>query len=142
MNDPIANDLMAKLRMIRAENVALRSNEGKKIANWTATIRDSNNVIQCRVNPKGRLEELTKGFDKVSAADNWCVLRLVEGASDWTAHVEHSIMNVSTTMDRDEAMARTFGKKLGPVTHSQKGSNGSLGFGAKVKETRVCFSRG
>jgi hypothetical protein len=110
---------------------------------WTATIFDSNGIQQYKINAKGEAEPLTKGFDKAARADGWADLRLVEGATGWYATITHATMRVSTTITRDDAMARVYGRKgPGPVTHSAKGSNQKLGFGVKVSQTRVTFSHG
>ena len=111
---------------------------------WTATIFDANGIMQYKINSKGEAEPLAKGFDKAARADGWADLRLVEGATGWYATVGHATMRTCTTITRDDAMSRVYGRKgAGPVTHSAKGSNNQkLGFGVKVSQTRVTFSHG
>jgi hypothetical protein len=116
-----------------------------KVYNWVATIRDADHIIQAKVTSGGKVEELVKGFDRVSQADSWAALRLCEGASDWYATVEHSSMKVATVMSRDDAMAGVMGRKPGkgaPVMQSKGSYGGSLGFKPKCHETRVTFSHG
>ncbi len=116
-----------------------------KVYNWTATILDADGVIQAKVTSQGNVVELIKGFDKVSQADSWAALRLIEGASDWYATIEHATMRVSTIMTRDDAMAGVMGRRPGkgsPIMQGKGKGGGSLGFGVKVHQTRVTFSHG
>jgi hypothetical protein len=124
---------------------APRATREAKVHNWTATIFDSKDIIQTRVNSKGKVEQITKGFEMSQQADQWACLRLCDGASDWYAIVESGSMPIATKITREEAMGRIMGRLPGkgsPVVQGKGKGGGSLGFGVKVKETRVEFSRG
>ena len=110
---------------------------------WTATVYDVEGNICTRINSKGNEEDLVKGFDKVSQADRWSDLRLVnDAASDSYAIVEHAEIPLSTRITRDEAIGRVLGKNgPGAVMHVSKGSGG-LGFGVKSHPSHSVFSRG
>ncbi len=112
--------------------------------NWSATIFDQNRIIQARITPKGKLEELTKDFERCVQADSWAARRLTEGASDWFAVISHATLHLSTILTRDDAMGQVLGsRRAGPVTHSQHGSSKNIGFGCgKASQTRVTFSHG
>jgi hypothetical protein len=116
-----------------------------KVHNWTATIFDSKDIIQTKVNSKGKVEQITKGFEKCQQADQWACLRLCDGSSDWYAIVESGSMPIATKITREEAMGRIMGRLPGkgsPVTQGKGKGGGSLGFGVKVHQTRVAFSHG
>lgn len=116
-----------------------------KVCNWSVTIYDADAVIQAKVTSGGKVDELVRGFDRVSQADSWAALRLVEGASDWYAQITHATMRVVTVMTRDDAMGGVMGRKPGkgaPVMQSKGSYGGSLGFKPKCHETRVTFSHG
>jgi len=115
-----------------------------KPKNWVATVYDENGVIQTRINAKGEVEDLIKGFDMGQDADRWAMRRLYEGASDWYAEVNHSfIPNVGSRIERSDAIAFIDKKPKGPAIHQKGKSTKSLGFGpGKVGQTRVTFSHG
>ncbi len=124
---------------------APRATREAKVSNWTATVYDGKGIIQTRINSKGKVEEIARGFDKAQQADQWACLRLCDGGSDWYAMVESSAMPIATKITREEAMGRIMGRLPGkgsPVMQGKGKGGGSLGFGVKVKETRVEFSRG
>jgi len=110
--------------------------------NWIATVYDAAGNVMSRTNAKGEEEDLIKGFDLSSDADRWCDRRLFEGTHGWYAIVAHATMNISTRIERGEAMARVLKKPKGPVVQQKGKSTKTLGFGVKVKETRASFSRG
>lgn len=96
---------------------------------WLATIRDEKGNICTRINSKGEEVDLVQAFDTAAPADRWCDRRLVEGASDWYALVEHTLSPVVTRIDRNEAVARLLKNKPGPVCAKQsKASYESFGF--------------
>lgn len=110
---------------------------------WLATIRDEKGNICTRINSKGEKEDLVQAFDTAAPADRWCDRRLVEGASDWYALVEHTLSPVVTRIDRNEAVARLLKNKPGPVCAKQsKASMSRLGFQGKAKQDRAVFSHG
>ena len=114
-----------------------------KPKNWVATVYDEKGVIQTRINAKGEVEDLIKGFDLGQDADRWAMRRLYEGASDWYAEVLHSfIPNVGSRIERSDAIAFIDKKPKGPAIHQKGKSTKSLGFGTKVGQTRVTFSHG
>lgn len=115
-----------------------------KPKNWVATVYDEKGVIQTRINAKGEVEDLIKGYDLGQDADRWAMRRLYEGASDWYAEVVHSfIPNVGNRIDRSDAIAYIEKKPKGPAIHQKGKSTKSLGFGpGKVGQTRVTFSHG
>lgn len=110
---------------------------------WRTTIYNADGVVQSRVNSKGEDEELIKGFDLGQRANEWADRRLFEGASDWYAMVEHTTLaNVFTRIERADSIARIMKQPKGPAIQQKGKSTKALGFGVKVKETRVTFSRG
>ena len=115
-----------------------------KPKNWVVTVYDEKRVIQTRINAKGEVEDLIKGFDMAQDADRWADRRLYEGASDWFAEVVHSfIPNVGSIIERADAIARIEKKPKGPAIHQKGKSTKSLGFGpGKAHQTRVSFSQG
>ncbi len=122
-----------------------RTTREAKIHNWTVTVYNSKDVIQTKVNSKGKVEEITRGFDLSQQADQWACLRLCDGASDWYAMVEHSAMPIATRITREDAMGRIMGRLPGkgsPVMQGKGKGSGVLGFQPKVHQTRVTFSHG
>lgn len=110
---------------------------------WRATVYDAAGVIQQRVKDNGDVEDLVKGFDLASEADRWADRRLFEGTHGWYAVVEHTVIpNVSSRIERADAMARILKQPKGPTVHVRGKSTKSLGFGVKVKESRTTFSHG
>ena len=149
-------DIQQELELLRQANAKLRAEidgasseapiRGRQSASpkrWEAVIYNSEGIIQAVADKKGRLNELSKSFDRSQEADQWCYNKLARGPSDWYAEVHLTGTHVSTRIDRDEAIDRIFGShKPNTVCHSKSGKFGSLGFGMKVKNTRVEFSRG
>ena len=111
---------------------------------WQAVVYDSNNIIQFRIAGKGKIEELIKDFEKGNVAIEWANLRLCKDCgSDCFAVVTLNGTPIQQKVTRDEAMLAVYGKKgPGPVYHSKGKYNGTLGFQAHCKETRVTFSAG
>lgn len=114
-----------------------------KPKNWTATIYDSKDVIQVRINPKGEEENLIKSFDVSGDADRWVDRRLsLDGQGDWYAVIQHSHSNVRVVIMRNDAMARFYRQAKKPTMKAQSKSTGALSFRPHVKESRSTFSRG
>lgn len=109
---------------------------------WRASIYDAAGVLQTRINAKGESEDLVKGFDLGQEADRWADRRLFEGTHGWYAVVEHTtIPNISSRIERGDAMARLLKQPKGPAIQQKGKSTKTLGFGVKAKQTRVTFSR-
>jgi hypothetical protein len=147
-------DTYKELLRMRALNAKLQAEaetkparKGKVVAtkSWLAVITDGSGIIQVRVTPKGKVEELTQSFDKSGDADKWIIHRLVQDSKPgWQGVLTHSHSNIREVVSRDEALGRSVGHVQRPVSHQAAGfSRGTkLEFGVKVKETRVSFSDG
>lgn len=108
---------------------------------WKASIYDAAGVLQTRMKNDGEEEDLVKGFDLGQEADRWADRRLFEGTHGWYAIVEHTVLtNVSSRIERGDAMARVLKQPKGPTIHQKGKSTKTLGFGVKAKQTRVTFS--
>lgn len=108
---------------------------------WRTTIYDAAGVVQTRTNSKGEEEDLIQGFDLGQRANEWGDRRLFEGTHGWYAIVEHTVLtNVSSRIERGDAMARILKQPKGPAIHQKGKSTKTLGFGVKAKQTRVTFS--
>lgn len=125
----------------KAEKVAEPGATGTRKP-WRTTIYNVDGVVQTRINAKGEEEDLIKGFDLGQDADRWADRRLFEGTHGWYAIVEHTIIaNVSSRIERGDAMARILKQPKGPTVAAKGKSTKTLGFGVKAKQTRVTFSR-
>jgi len=110
---------------------------------WRTTIYNAEGEVQTRVTEKGEVEDLVKGFDLGQRANEWADRRLFDGASDWYAIVQHTVLaNVFTRIERSDSIARILKQPKGPAIQQKGKSTKTLGFGVKAKETRVSFSRG
>lgn len=110
---------------------------------WRTTVYDAAGNVQTRIKNDGEEEELIKGFDLSSDADRWADRRLFEGTHGWYAIVEHTVIpNVSSRIERGDAMARILKQPKGPTVAVRGKSTKTLGFGVKAKESRASFSRG
>ena len=108
---------------------------------WRTTIYDAAGVVQTKTNSKGEEEDLIQGFDLSQRASEWGDRRLFEGTHGWYAIVEHTVLtNVSSRIERGDAMARVLRQPKGPAIHQKGKSTKTLGFGVKAKQTRVTFS--
>jgi hypothetical protein len=108
---------------------------------WRTSIYDAAGVLQTRTNSKGEEEDLIQGFDLSQRASEWGDRRLFEGTHGWYAIVEHTtIPNISSRIERGDAMARILRQPKGPAIHQKGKSTKTLGFGVKAKQTRVTFS--
>lgn len=108
---------------------------------WRTTIYDAAGVVQTKTNSKGEEEDLIQGFDLSQRASEWGDRRLFEGTHGWYAIVEHTTLtNVSSRIERGDAMARVLRQPKGPAIHQKGKSTKTLGFGVKAKQTRVTFS--
>jgi hypothetical protein len=116
--------------------------EPKKSKPWTATIFDAKGEVQTRVKENGEIEDLIKSEDNSSALERWCDRRLFDGAPDWYAVMTHNVLNVTTTISRDQAIARILRKPTSAVCKTTGGSTSKLGFGVKAKNFVAKFSHG
>lgn len=116
--------------------------EAAKPKPWITTIYNAAGVIQTRINPKGEVEDLVKGFEMGQEADRWADRRLFEGASDWYAEVANAKVNLMNRVERSEAIARILKQPKGPSIHQKAATTKSLGFGVRAKQDRSSFSRG
>ena len=108
---------------------------------WKTSIYDAAGVLQTRTNSKGEEEDLVQGFDLSQRASEWGDRRLMEGTHGWYAIVEHTVIpNISSRIERGDAMARILKQPKGPAIHQKGKSTKTLGFGVKAKQTRVTFS--
>lgn len=132
----------------KGEAAMRRAEEGPEPKNWIATILDSKGNVCTRVNAEGKVEELVKDFEKSNDADRWCDRRLVEGAPDWYAVVQHTTMKnkdgdlLSTIILRNDAMARVLATSKGPVMKQTAKSAGALSFRPKARPDHFHFSKG
>lgn len=113
------------------------------------TVRESTPKNWCGmiINARGEVIE-DMSFNDASSADRWVDRRLVDAASDCHGEVMSASLTLPsgkpliTLVNRDDAMARLFGRKIGPSTKSQKKSPGRLSGGMRVKESHSTFSGG
>ncbi len=127
----------------KAEAVVEPTAKGQTRKPWRTTVYNVEGVVQTRINAKGEEEDLIKGFDLSQDADRWADRRLFEGTHGWYAVVEHTIIpNISTHIQRGDAMARILKQPKGPTVAVKGKSTKTLGFGVKAKESRASFSRG
>ena len=156
------DEILKELARLREENMRLRSEAPKDDDDepqrffrkpsgvpkpWKVQVFDAAGAILLKMNSKGKLERMEKAFLKASEADRWSDLRLVtDGFAGCYATISHDNMRTVTTVHRDNAMGRIYGKqpgKPGQMQHSKPNpEHKPLGFGVKAKTTRVEFSRG
>jgi hypothetical protein len=96
---------------------------------------------------KSEVEDLEESFDLSQEADRWTDRKLVEGATDCFGVITHATMTIkgepfSTTVTRNDAMARVLRVGKGPVMKPQAKGTGKLSFGVKVHNDRSRFSGG
>jgi hypothetical protein len=115
---------------------------------WVATIYDAKgNVVQVE-NTKGEVVDLEMSFAFCHEADRWTDRRLFEGAPDWFGVVQSRILMradgtpISTTVMRDDAIARILKKPKSPLVKKTGVNDNRLSFGVKVQQTRSHFSHG
>jgi len=131
----------------KAEN-ALLNPKAPKSYPWLATIYNAKGEIQERIKDDGETEDLQKGFEKASDADRWVDRRLFDGASDWYGVVSHTaILNkhgdpLSTTILRDDSVARILKSPKAPIMKAHSQSTPRLSFGVKAGNDRAVFSKG
>ena len=124
----------------KADKAAEPATKGTR-KSWKASIYDAAGVLQTKINGKGEEEDLIQGFDLGQRANEWADRRLFEGTHGWYAIVEHTTLtNVSSRIERGDAMARVLRQPKGPAIHQKGKSTKTLGFGVKAKQTRVTFS--
>jgi hypothetical protein len=111
--------------------------------NWTVTIYTSKGEVATRVNDHGKVVDLEDGFALAQDAAGWCDRRLVNDCPpDCFGVIVHNASSHEEVIMRDDAMARVFRKKGGPMTKRQSKGDGKLSFGVKVKQSHASFSRG
>ena len=112
----------------------------RKVAPYTATVRNPDGSVATARNDAGETVELRKGGDKGSAIGRWLDLRLVESAPDAYGELCFPV-GEPLRVTRESAMARVLGAR-GPSA-AAKGAP-SKGFDGKMKAnpSRVTFSRG
>jgi hypothetical protein len=133
----------------KAEEAMARADQPKVRKNYLVTVYNAKGEIQTRPNANtGEEIELKETFDLSTQAEGWADRRLFDGASDWFAVVEATKMfnkdgePLSTTIMRDDAIARILRVKKGPVMKSRPQSTSKLSFGMKAKGDHFQFSRG
>lgn len=132
----------------KAEESMARADAPKVRKNYLATVYNAKGEIQTRIDAKGEEKDLRESFDSSTQAEGWADRRLFEGAPDWFAVVEATKMfnadghPLSTTIMRDDSIARILREKRGPVMKSKPQSTGKLSFGVKAKGDVVRFSHG
>lgn len=115
---------------------------------YLASVLDPIGQIVYRTNDNGELVEITKGFDSYVDAERWLDRQLVEhaGPNDhgeviWALCPEKLESLKVRTVSRDDAMARVFRSKGGPVT-KKPASPGALSSRMRVNESHAKFSAG
>lgn len=92
----------------------------------------------------GNVEGESKSFDMMQDAERWSDRNLAYDASTTHASIESNFIgaqNISWTIDRADAIARTFKRSIGPACRTI--SFGSkLSFGVKAKGDLFYFSKG
>ena len=111
--------------------------------NWTAAVYNAAGEVQTRINAKGEVENLVKGFDLSGDADRWLDRRLaLDVASDCYGQLKHSHSRIEVKISREDAMARLYKQGAGMVMKHQSKTTSSLSFGVRVKNDKANFSHG
>jgi hypothetical protein len=109
---------------------------------FTATIRRGTGEVA--LDKDG--QPIKKGFDLYQRAVDWIDRRLFESSPDCFGEVcSNKCTNPAHATDiirRDESFSRLFEKPRMAVHKVSHPSNGNLGFGVKVRQSKVAFSRG
>jgi hypothetical protein len=141
LNHMIASEVS---KLERAHEVTERTPK-----NWQVTIYTSEGKVAQRFKTEDQeWVDLVAEFDQPQEADRWADRRLFEGEHDWFAVVSHATqLNkhgqlLSSTITRQDAMARVLASKPGPVIKGQAKSSGRLGWGVKSKPSVSKFSAG
>jgi len=114
---------------------------------WVVTIFNGDGEM-VSVQKDGKSLDLQEEFEKPQDADRWADRRLFDGESDWFAVVQHATqLNkhgelLSTTILRQDSIARILSKKSGPAVKSSSKSSGKLGWGVKSRPSHAKFSHG
>jgi hypothetical protein len=128
------------------ENSSKNSSPGTKKHFQAKIIDAATGEVAQRVKDDGEVEELVKGFDLPQDAERWVDRRLFDGSPSWYGVVKHlTAKNKERDTDiinRDDSIARILKKPGKPVTKSPKFSSNQLGWGVKVRESAIRFSRG
>src|SRR5208283_2128929 len=149
------DDLLKELARLREENIRLKAGDEPKarkgspvdVKPWVAMVFDGKGEVLLFSEGPNRGERIEKTFWKASEADRWVDLRLVkDGFAGCYGTIGHKSMRVLTTIDRDAAMGRTFGRQPGKPGQMQptkpNPEHKKMGFGVKCHQSRVEFSRG
>lgn len=126
-----------KIKAIESIEKANSPRESKSTKPYTALIRDGSGATV--EDDEGK--PMKAFFDLPQRAQDWCDRRLFSGASEWFGEVLH----IGTHYDfvkRDDSIARILKRPMGSVCKRQRQSTNRLGFGVKVKESAIRFSRG
>lgn len=130
---------------IKAEEAIERANNPQSNSNkpFEARILDAaaGSSVCTRIKEDGTSEKLIKKFDKPQDAERWVDRRLFDGAPSWYGVVTHRSAEWDV-IERDTSIGRILKRPQGLVTKSNKFGSGGLGFGVKVHEKPVKFSRG
>lgn len=88
-------------------------------------------------------DPLEKGCDMYSQAERWADRRLFDGSPDWHATITHiSIAALNSEISRQESVARTLKRPIGPVSRGAPKNDSRASFGVKCRNDHFNFSRG
>jgi hypothetical protein len=129
----------------KMEEAIERASEPKAQKTWMARILDAKGelvyVNGARLEGGGYEQiALEQSFEHAQRADGWVDRRLFEGAPDWYGEVEG--LGTHVHVERADSIARILKQPKGPAIHQRAVTTKTLGFGVKVHQTRVSFSRG
>lgn len=133
--------LIDAMKAEEKEQEAKAGKPGKTSKPFMACVRDGSGAMLSM--PDGKPMKAT--FDLPQRASGWIDRRLFESSPDCYGEVTHlKAHNPATATDtilRDDSIARILKTPMGPVCKGTK-SSGTLGFGVKVKPSKVTFSHG
>ena len=116
--------------------------------NWVATVYNAKGKIVMQENAKGELVELQQNFLLASDADRWIDRRLFEGEPDNFGVVSHTKLTgkdgtaLSTTIMRQDAIARILKRPSQGAAKKVGVRDGKLSFGVKAHQSHCHFSHG
>jgi hypothetical protein len=127
--------------MVASVEAAKRSQERSQ----AAAEKPPENYTVRVLSPKGETL-LEEGFEMPQRAEDFAARRLANDCEQGCiAQILHLHSSVVTTMDRDQAVERVFGRQPGhvaPTCQRKSTSTPRLGFGVKVRNDVARFSRG
>ncbi len=116
---------------------------------WIGTIHNADGQIAVKINEEGEEVLLQQGFEKPQECERWVDRRLFEGTDGQFGVVASTTLigpktgsPISSTIMRQDAIARILKQKGGPVMKSSAKSSSKLGFGVKAKQSTAKFSHG